>query len=47
MPKLLRDILAVIVGIVIGSTVNMVLILAGPSIIAPPVGVDMGTADGL
>ena len=47
MPKLLRNILAVMVGIVIGSAVNMVLILAGPSIIAPPAGVDMSDADGL
>ena len=47
MPKLLRNILAVIAGIVIGSAVNMALILAGPSIIAPPVGVDMSNADGL
>ena len=47
MPKLLRNTLAVIAGIVIGSAVNMALILAGPAIIAPPVGVDMSNADGL
>ena len=47
MPKLLRNTLAVIAGIVIGSAVNMALILAGPSIIASPVGVDMSNADGL
>ena len=47
MPKLLRNILAVIVGIVIGSAANMALIIAGPSFIAPPVGVDMSNADGL
>ena len=47
MPKLLRNILAVILGIVIGSAVNMALILAGPLIIAPPPGVDMSNADGL
>ena len=47
MPKLLRNILAVIVGIVIGSAANMALIMAGPSFIAPPVGVDMSNADGL
>ena len=47
MPKLLRNLLAVVAGIAIGSGVNMALILAGPSIIAPPAGVDMGSAESL
>lgn len=45
MPRLLRNILAVVAGIAIGGGVNMALILAGPTVIAPPAGVDMGNAE--
>lgn len=47
MPKILRNALALVVGVVLGSAVNMALILLGPSLIAPPAGVDMSTAQGL
>jgi hypothetical protein len=43
----LRIAVAVIAGILIGGTVNMALIMFGPSVIAPPPGVDMTTAEGL
>jgi hypothetical protein len=44
---ILRLILAVIAGLVIGSVVNMALILAGPAVIAPPAGIDMSTTEGM
>ena len=47
MPRLLRNVLAVLVGIVVGSAANMALILLSPSLIAPPAGVDVATAEGL
>ena len=47
MPKLLRNVLALLLGIFIGSAVNMALITFGPMLIAPPAGVDVGTAEGL
>ncbi len=47
MPALLRNILAVLAGIAVGSGVNMAIIGASPSFIAPPPGVDMSTAEGL
>ena len=47
MLKLLRNVLALVLGIVIGSAVNMALITFGPMLIAPPAGVDVKTAEGL
>ena len=47
MLNLLRIALAAVVGIVLGGAVNMALIVLGPSLIAPPPGVDMTTAEGL
>ena len=47
MPRLLRNVLAVLAGIVVGSAANMALILLSPSLIAPPAGVDVATAEGL
>lgn len=47
MPRLLRNVLAVIVGIAVGSLVNMALILLGPSLIPPPAGVDVNSAESL
>ena len=37
----LRNILAIIVGLVVGGFVNMSLIVLGPLVIPPPAGVDM------
>lgn len=47
MPTILRNVLAVIVGLVVGGAVNMALVTMGPSVIPPPPGVDMATAEGL
>jgi len=47
MPDLLRNILAVLAGLVVGSMVNMAIVLAGPMVVAPPPGVDMSTPEGL
>ncbi len=47
MPSLLRNVLAVLAGIVIGGVVNMAIITVSPSLIPPPAGVDVTTADGL
>lgn len=45
--KIVRNILAVILGIVIGSLVNMSIINISNSIIPPPNGVDVKTLEGL
>ena len=42
-----RNILAVIIGLVVGGLVNMVLIMISGSIIAPPEGADVTTMEGL
>jgi hypothetical protein len=47
MNPILRNILAVISGIVIGSTVNMAIINISGSIIPPPEGTDISTTEGL
>lgn len=47
MPNLLRNVLAVVVGIVIGGFVNMALITISPAIIPPPIGVDVNNAESL
>jgi hypothetical protein len=47
MPTVLRNVLAVIGGIVVGSLVNMALVGLGPSLIPPPAGVDVTTPEGL
>ncbi len=47
MPNLLRNIFAIIAGVVIGSYVNMALITISPSLIPPPVGVDVTNAESL
>jgi hypothetical protein len=47
MPNLLRNVLAVIVGFIIGGGINMAIITFGPSIIPLPAGVDVSTAEGL
>ncbi|MBL9205838.1 MAG: hypothetical protein JNN01_12170 [Opitutaceae bacterium] len=47
MPILLRNILAVIVGFVVGSFVNMGLILLSPHVIPPPAGVDVSNVESM
>ncbi len=47
MNAILRNILAVIIGVVVGEAVNMALIILGPHVIPPPAGVDMTSTQGL
>lgn len=47
MPVLLRNVLAVLAGLVFGSVVNMAIVTLGPMLIPPPAGVDLNTAEGL
>ncbi len=47
MPTLLRNVLAVIAGIVIGGAVNSALIIVSPSLIPPPAGVNVNDAKSL
>ncbi len=47
MSNLLRLALALILGLVAGSGVNVALITLGPALIAPPPGADMTSANGL
>jgi hypothetical protein len=46
-PKLLRVIIAIVLGFAAGSAVNMGLILVGSSVIPPPAGADVSTTEGL
>lgn len=47
MPKLLRNVLAVVVGLVIGGVVNMAIVGLGPALIPPPAGVDVTKPESL
>jgi len=47
MPKLLRQVLAVVVGIIVGGCVNMALITLSPVLIPPPAGVDVTNSESL
>ena len=47
MPHLLQNALALVAGIVIGGGVNMALITLSPSLIPPPAGVDVNSAESL
>jgi hypothetical protein len=47
MPNLLRNVLALLAGIAIGGGVNMALITLSPSLIPPPAGVDVNSAESL
>ena len=47
MPSLPRNALAVLAGIVAAGAVNMALVTLGLSVIPPPAGVDMTSAEGL
>lgn len=44
---MLRNLFAVVTGVVVGGIVNMGLVTVGPLMVAPPAGVDMTTAEGL
>jgi hypothetical protein len=45
--SMLRNLIAVVAGVIVGGVVNMGLITVGTFIIPPPPGVDMTTAEGL
>ena len=47
MSNAVRNVLAVIAGVVAGSLVNMALIILSPSLIPPPAGVDVNNAESL
>jgi hypothetical protein len=47
MKPLIKNILAVLIGLVVGSAVNMGLIMISSSVIPPPEGVDNTTVEGL
>ncbi len=47
MSKSIRILLAVVIGFVLGSVVNMGLILLSGKVIAPPAGADVTTMEGL
>lgn len=47
MSPLVKNIVAVVVGFVIGSAVNMIIVTLGPRIVPPPEGVDLSTVEGL
>ena len=47
MNTILRNVLAIVAGIVAGSVVNMALVSLGPVLVPPPAGVDMTKAESL
>jgi hypothetical protein len=47
MNSMIRNVLAIIAGLVVGSVVNMGIIAISSSIIPPPEGADVTTMDGL
>lgn len=47
MPNLLRNVLAIVAGVVVGGVVNVALIAVSPSLIPPPGGVDVNDAESL
>ena len=47
MNPILKNVLAVIAGAVVGSIVNMALVMLGPMIIPLPAGADVTTTEGL
>jgi hypothetical protein len=47
MKTILRNIFAVIIGLVVGGAVNMALIIVSPHVIAPPAGVDVTDSQSL
>lgn len=47
MGRILRNILAVVAGVVVGSAVNMALIMVSGRVIPPPAGADVTTVEGL
>ncbi|HMO82201.1 MAG TPA: hypothetical protein PKD24_15600 [Pyrinomonadaceae bacterium] len=44
---MIRNIIAVVAGLVVGAVVNTGIVILGPMIVTPPPGVDMTTAEGI
>jgi hypothetical protein len=44
---MLRNILGIVVGLILGSVVNMAFVTVSASVVAPPPGADMTTVEGL
>lgn len=47
MKTILRNFLAVLLGIILGSGVNMALVMASPHVIPPPPGVDVNNVESM
>ena len=47
MKRWIRNVAAVIAGLVAGSVVNMAIVALGPMLVPPPAGVDVSTPEGL
>ena len=47
MHPIVRNVLAVVAGVVVGGLVNSALVQVGPSIVPPPAGTDATTVEGL
>jgi len=47
MSNSLRNVLAVVAGLLVGSAVNMAIVVLGPLLIPPPEGVDFSSAESL
>ncbi len=45
MPPILRNILAILAGLLVGSAINMAIVTVGPMVIPLPAGVDMSDMD--
>jgi len=45
--KIFRNVLGCVIGVVVGSGINMALIVLGPSVIPPPAGVDVTNPEAL
>ena len=47
MKRLFRNVVALVIGLVVGSAVNMAIVAAGPLLVPPPAGVDATSAESL
>lgn len=47
MSSIVRNVLAVIAGLIVGSLVNMSLLMSGNLVVPPPAGADMSTVEGV
>jgi len=44
---IVRNILAIVIGLVIGSTINMAIVIGGSSLVPPPEGVDVSNTESI